>query len=158
MNNLKGVDKKVGRFSYFVVLNNGRNTQRAASDIAAWHVHSLRVHTEWRLPISGLHPIMMEKSALAVEGGRCTPTPFQPYYHSALQRKYHLWIPFPGIARPQSQFPLSCVYVRFIYSQDQSTYLAAEKQTDRSWKYINLSQIHEWSVGIGRQNIILFWK
>ncbi len=28
-----------------------------------------KVHTEWRLPISGLHPIMMEKSTLAGEGG-----------------------------------------------------------------------------------------
>jgi hypothetical protein len=37
-----------------------------------------RVHTEWRLPISCVHPIMMEKSALAGEGGGCTPTPFQP--------------------------------------------------------------------------------
>ncbi len=36
------------------------------------------MHTEWRLPISGVHPIMMEKLALAGEGGRCTPTPFQP--------------------------------------------------------------------------------
>jgi hypothetical protein len=34
--------------------------------------------TEWRLPISGVHPFMMEKSALAGEGGGCTPTPFQP--------------------------------------------------------------------------------
>jgi hypothetical protein len=37
-----------------------------------------RVHIEWRLPISGVHPSMMEKSALADEGGGCTPTPFQP--------------------------------------------------------------------------------
>jgi hypothetical protein len=37
----------------------------------------LRVHTEWRLPISGVHPIMMEKSALAGEGEGCTATPFQ---------------------------------------------------------------------------------
>jgi hypothetical protein len=36
------------------------------------------VHTGWRLPISGVHPIMMEKSALAGEGWRYTPTPFQP--------------------------------------------------------------------------------
>ncbi len=36
------------------------------------------VHPDWRLPISGLHPIMMEKSALAGEGGGCTPTPFRP--------------------------------------------------------------------------------
>jgi hypothetical protein len=27
---------------------------------------------------SGVHPIMMEKSALAGKGGWCTPTPFQP--------------------------------------------------------------------------------
>ncbi len=36
-----------------------------------------RVHTEWRLPISGVHPIMMEKSALAGEGGGVRrPPPF----------------------------------------------------------------------------------
>ncbi len=37
-----------------------------------------RVHTEWRLPISGVHPIMMEKWALAGEGGGWTPILFQP--------------------------------------------------------------------------------
>jgi hypothetical protein len=36
------------------------------------------VHTEWQLPLSDVHPIMMKKSALAGESGRCTPTPFQP--------------------------------------------------------------------------------
>jgi hypothetical protein len=35
-----------------------------------------RVHTEWQWPLSGLHSIMMEKSAQPVEGGGCTPTPF----------------------------------------------------------------------------------
>ena len=40
----------------------------------------LRVHTEWRLPISGGHPIMMEKSALA-EGWGCTPIPSHCVYH-----------------------------------------------------------------------------
>jgi hypothetical protein len=35
-----------------------------------------RVQTEWRYPISGVHPIMMEKSALAVEGGDACPPPF----------------------------------------------------------------------------------
>ncbi len=39
---------------------------------------NLRVHTEWWLPISGVHPIMMEKSAMAGEGGGYTPTTFQP--------------------------------------------------------------------------------
>jgi hypothetical protein len=39
----------------------------------------------------------------------------------ALQRKSHLCIPKKGIAQPQSQFPHSCVYKRFIYSQDGSS-------------------------------------
>jgi hypothetical protein len=30
-----------------------------------------------------------------------------------------------GIARPQSQFPHSCVGERFVYSQDRSAYSAA---------------------------------
>ncbi len=42
-----------------------------------------------------------------------------------LQRKSHLGILFLGIVQPQSQFPHSCVCVRFIYSQDQSTYFSA---------------------------------
>ena len=41
---------------------------------------------------------------------------------TTLQRKSHLCIPFLGTARPQSQFPHSCVCERFIYSQDRSTY------------------------------------
>ncbi len=39
---------------------------------------SLRVHTEWRLPISGVHPIMMEKSTLASEGGGAHPFSLLP--------------------------------------------------------------------------------
>jgi hypothetical protein len=60
-----------------------------------------------------------------------------------LQGKFHLCIPFLGIAWPQSQFPHSCVCEPFIYSQDQSTYFPAAELADRSWKYINLSQIYE---------------
>ncbi len=41
---------------------------------------------------------------------------------NALQRKSHLCIPSLGTARPQSQFPHSCVCERFLYSQDRSTY------------------------------------
>jgi hypothetical protein len=52
-----------------------------------------------------------------------------------LLRKSHLCIPRKGIARPQSQFPHSCVCERFIYSQAQIT--------DGSWEYINRSQTHE---------------
>ncbi len=42
----------------------------------------LKVHTEWRLPISGVFPIIMENSALAGDGGGCTPTPFHSSYHN----------------------------------------------------------------------------
>ncbi len=45
-------------------------------------VTGYKVHTEWRYPISGVHPIMMEKSALAVEGGSARQPPFHNiYYH-----------------------------------------------------------------------------
>jgi hypothetical protein len=48
-----------------------------------------------------------------------------------LQGKSYLCIPFLGIVRPQSQFPHLSVCERFIFSQDQSTYLAAAtRQTD----------------------------
>ncbi len=42
------------------------------------HAYALNhwVHTEWQLPISGVHSIMMEKSALAGEGGGARPPPF----------------------------------------------------------------------------------
>jgi hypothetical protein len=63
--------------------------------------------------------------------------------YSTLQRKSHLCIPFLGIARPQSQFPHSCVCEQFVYSQDLSTYFPAAEYADRSWKYKNLAQIYE---------------
>jgi hypothetical protein len=44
-----------------------------------------------------------------------------PDFHCSLQRKSYLFIPFLGIARPQSQFPHSCDCERFVYSQDRST-------------------------------------
>ncbi len=50
-----------------------------------------------------------------------------PLLVPALQGKSHLCIPFLGIARPQSQFPQSCVSERSIYSQDWSTYFPAAK-------------------------------
>jgi hypothetical protein len=63
---------------------------------------------------------------------------------TALQGKSHLCIPFLGIARPQSQFPHSCVWdSRFIYFQDRSTYFPAAEYADRRWKFLNLSQIYE---------------
>jgi hypothetical protein len=51
---------------------------------------------------------------------------------SSLQQQFRLDIPFLVIARPQPQFPHSCVFERFIYSQDQSTYfLQQNRQTHR---------------------------
>ncbi len=41
------------------------------------------------------------------------------WHASTLQRKSHLCIPFPGIARPQPQFPHPCVCERFM-SQERS--------------------------------------
>ncbi len=41
-----------------------------------------RVHNEWQWPLSGVHPIMMEKLAQPGEGRVwCTPTPFHCIYH-----------------------------------------------------------------------------
>ncbi len=40
-------------------------------------------------------------------------------------RKFETNIPRKGIARPQSQFPHSCVCWRFIYFHDRSAYFAA---------------------------------
>ncbi len=72
-------------------------------------------------------------------------------------RKFEINIPRKGIARPQSQFPHSCVCERFIYSQDLSAYSAAGQYVDRSWDYINRSQTHEcgnkkWAAQL------LFWE
>ncbi len=51
--------------------------------------------------------------------------------YCTLQRKSRLCIPFLGIARPQFQFSNSCVWERFIYSQDRSTYfLQQNRQID----------------------------
>jgi hypothetical protein len=51
---------------------------------------------------------------------------------ATLQRQFRLYIPFLGVARPQPQFPHSCVFERFIYYQDQSTYfLQRNRQTRR---------------------------
>jgi hypothetical protein len=38
-------------------------------------------YTDWKLPLSGVHSIMMEKSAQAGEGAGCTPTTFHYIYH-----------------------------------------------------------------------------
>jgi hypothetical protein len=49
--------------------------------------------------------------------------------------KLHVLVPNSYIHVP--------IYEQFIYSQDQSAYLAASKWADGTWEYINCSQIHE---------------
>ena len=57
---------------------------------------------------------------------------FKQWNMHTLQRQFRLYIPFLGIARPQPQYPHSCVCERFIYSQDLSTYFLQQKrQTHR---------------------------
>jgi hypothetical protein len=68
-------------------------------------------------------------------------SPCRHWLDGALQRKSHLCNSFLGIARSQSQFSHACVCER--YSQDWSTDIPAAEKADRSWKYINLSQIYE---------------
>ncbi len=52
---------------------------------------------------------------------------------ATLQRQFHLYIPFLGIARPEPQFPHSCVFERFIYSQNQSTYFLQQNRQTHRW-------------------------
>ncbi len=41
--------------------------------------------------------------------------------------------------RTRSQLLYSCTCERFLYSQDQSAYLAAAKLADQSWEYISIA-------------------
>ncbi len=88
-------------------------------------------------------------------------TPIPPQAHAlllfcyirmctALQWQFRLYIPFLGIARPQPQFPHSCVCERFIYSQDQSTYfLQKNRPTHRGNIYSNsLTDTWMWKLGL----------
>ncbi len=65
-------------------------------------------------------------------------------------RKFHLCISFLGIARPQPQFQHSCVWERFILSQDRSTYfLQQNRQTDReNTVYKSLTDTWIWKLGL----------
>ena len=51
---------------------------------------------EWQRPLSGVHPIMMEKLAQAGEGGGCTPTPFHSYLPSRTTTKFHYTLQLRG--------------------------------------------------------------
>ncbi len=57
------------------------------------------------------------------------------YWICTLQRKSHLAVPRKEVARPQSQFPHSCVCERFIYSHNRSAY------SPSPWVIISLSPL-----------------
>ncbi len=66
------------------------------------------------------------------------------YICTATKIPFSVCIPFLVIARPQSQFPHSCVCDRFTY------FLQQNRRADPSWEYINRSQTHEcgnWDCG-----------
>ncbi len=71
-----------------------------------------------------------------------------------VQRKSSLSIPFLGLARPQSRFPSSCVWKRFIYCQDRSTYfLQQNRQIDRgNTVYKLLTDTWMWKLGLWPHN------
>ncbi len=76
----------------------------------------------------------------------------------ALQRKSQLFISFLGIAQTQSPFPNSCVYERFICSQDRSTYFPAAEigKIDRGNMKIAHRQMIVEIVTVAAQ--FLFWE
>ncbi len=69
----------------------------------------------------------------------------------ALYRKFETNIPINETAGLRSQFLHSCICEGIIYSHDRSAYSAVGKQVDRSWEYINRSQIHGVNVEISTE-------
>jgi hypothetical protein len=61
---------------------------------------------------------------------------------------------FPGIVRPQSQFPHSCVCERFIYSHDRSAYSAAGNMWSGPilGSYKSLTGTCIWKLGLRPRN------
>ncbi len=57
--------------------------------------------------------------------------------------KFETYILWKGIARPQSQFPHSCVCERFIHIPRIGPPILLQEYMDRSCEYINRSQTHE---------------
>ncbi len=70
---------------------------------------------------------------------------YKCYRYITLYQKSDLCIPRNLTELPHSRFVHSCICERFISSQawSWSVYLAATKYADRSWEYINRSEIHE---------------
>jgi hypothetical protein len=72
-----------------------------------------------------------ESKGISKRGSQIVSSKTIKYTAKNKYRKFETNIPGKGIARPQSQFPRSCVCERFIYSHDRSAYSAAgNKWTD----------------------------
>ncbi len=71
-------------FSFGNTLNEDEELAGTVTTVAWQYRTTEYIHTEWRFSISGVHPIMMEKSALAGEGGGAlhAPPPFYSSYHN----------------------------------------------------------------------------
>jgi hypothetical protein len=82
------------------------------------HLNPQSTNTEWRLPISGVDPIMMEKSALAGEGGGCTPTPFITITYKVAVYASAEWA---------DTLPLFHFYTLYMYSVPQSVIIFLDK-------------------------------
>ncbi len=67
---------------------------------------------------------------------------------ATLQRQFRLYITFLGIARPQHQFPHSCVCERLIYSQDRSIYFLQQKGRPILEIYNSLTDTWMWKLGL----------
>ncbi len=89
----------------------------------------------WKIPMLFLLSSYLDPTPCPTSDNAALPLHCSSSYFSecsTLQRQSRLNIPFLGIARPQPQFPYSCVFQRFIYSQDQSMYfLQQNRQTHR---------------------------
>ncbi len=99
-------------------------------------------------------PIIPHTQSLVIEE-RWKIYLYMVYEHTAKTqyRKFETNIPRKVIARPQSQYPHSCVCDGFIYSQDQSAYSAAGKYVDRSlWIYKSLTDTWMWKLGLRPRN------
>ncbi len=70
----------------------------------------------------------------------------------------HLCIPFLGSARHQSQFPYSCVWGRFIFTEDRSTYSLQQNRQMQidlgniQHMYKSLTDTWTWESGLWPRN------
>ncbi len=67
---------------------------------------------------------------------------------TTLQRQFRLYFPFLGIARPQPQFPRSCVFERFIYSRISPHISSSRTGRPIVGIYNSLTDTWMWKLGL----------